>query len=163
MNCNRRRVVVLAMLLSLLAGSAVIALARKKDKKTGTAAVATDMDARQQAQHALNRLAFGPRPGDIDRLVAIGVDNWIEQQLHPEKIDDTQLTARLTPLRTLNMSTRDIVINFPPQQVIKAVEAGKMSMPSDPTRRAIYQAQIDRMQEKKQGQAAKAADQGDVD
>ena len=33
---------------------------------------------RQRAEHALNRLGFGPRPGDIDRVVAMGVDKWIE-------------------------------------------------------------------------------------
>jgi uncharacterized protein (DUF1800 family) len=49
------------------------------------------LNAHEQAVHVLNRLAFGPRPGDIDRVKAIGVDRWIDQQLHPERIDDAAL------------------------------------------------------------------------
>ncbi len=71
------------------------------------------MDERQRALHALNRLAFGPRPGDVERVTAMGVDKWIEQQLHPDKIEDHALDARLEPFRTLRMDTREIVENFP--------------------------------------------------
>ena len=58
------------------------------------------MDEQKRALHALNRLTFGPRPGDVDRVTAMGVDKWIDQQLHPEKIDDRALDARLAPFRT---------------------------------------------------------------
>src|SRR4029077_9147590 len=44
---------------------------------------------RQRALHALNRLTFGPRPGDLETVLAKGVDNWIEDQLHPESIADS--------------------------------------------------------------------------
>ena len=44
---------------------------------------------------------------------AMGVDKWIDQQLHPDKIDDHALDARLSPFRTLRMDTRQIVENFP--------------------------------------------------
>ena len=37
-------------------------------------------------EHALNRLAFGPHPGDVDRVRKMGVAKWIDQQLHPEQI-----------------------------------------------------------------------------
>jgi uncharacterized protein (DUF1800 family) len=46
-------------------------------------------------EHALNRLAYGPRPGDVDRVRAMGLGTWIDQQLHPDKIDDSALSARL--------------------------------------------------------------------
>ena len=42
---------------------------------------------RAHAVHVLNRLAFGPRPGDVDRVLAVGVDRWIEQQLNPDRRD----------------------------------------------------------------------------
>jgi uncharacterized protein (DUF1800 family) len=80
--------------------------------------------------------------------MAIGVDQWIDQQLHPEKIDDSALDARLAPFRTLRMPTREIVENFPSEQMIKAVADGKQSLPSDPLKRAVYQAQLDRYQDK---------------
>jgi uncharacterized protein (DUF1800 family) len=120
-------------------------MARKKDKPA-----AAQMDQRKRAVHALNRLTFGPRPGDVDHLVAIGVDQWIEQQLHPDKMDDRALEARLSPFRTLRMDTREIVENFPPDQMIKAVADGKQPLPSDPLKRAVYQAQLDRYQNKEE-------------
>jgi uncharacterized protein (DUF1800 family) len=46
-----------------------------------------------RAEHALNRLAFGARPGDVERVTRIGVDRWIEQQLHPERIADRAFAA----------------------------------------------------------------------
>jgi len=114
----------------LFALSASLALATKKDKKT--AAAAAQMDESKAALHALNRLTFGPRPGDVARVRALGVDKWIDEQLHPERIDDSAVEARLSGLLTLKMKTREIVENFPPPQVIKAIDEGKVPLPSDP-------------------------------
>src|SRR5262249_22750235 len=50
---------------------------------------------RMLASHVLNRLAFGPRPGDVDRVVAMGVDRWIEQQLRGEQIQDLSAAKAL--------------------------------------------------------------------
>src|SRR5581483_11350728 len=99
--------------------------------------------------HALNRLTFGPRPGDVDRVVSMGVDKWIEQQLHPEKIEDSALDARLSSLRTLRMSTRELVESFPPNQLVKAVANGKQPLPSDPVKRAIYEDRMQRAEARK--------------
>src|SRR5215475_3875776 len=127
------RIAVPVVVIACLVVSTQIALGKKKDAKS-----ASQMDEHKRALHALNRLTFGPRPGDIDRVAAMGVDKWIDQQLHPEKIDDSAIEARLSPLRTLKMNTHEIVENFPPQQVIKAVADGKQKMPSDPNKKAIY-------------------------
>ncbi|HXM77459.1 MAG TPA: DUF1800 family protein, partial [Thermoanaerobaculia bacterium] len=59
------------------------------------------MTAREKALHALNRLGFGPRPGDIDRVVAMGVSAWIAAQLAPETIPDPAVAARLADYPTL--------------------------------------------------------------
>jgi uncharacterized protein (DUF1800 family) len=156
MSLSRRQSTLLVAGLTLGLGvSAQFAIA-KKDKREPAA---TPLDEQKRALHALNRLAFGPRPGDVERVTAMGVDKWIDQQLHPDKIDDHALDARLEPFRTLRMNSREIVENFPPQQVIKAIAEGKQSMPSDPTKRAIYQAQLERYQEKQeQKQEAANAD-----
>ena len=114
----------LALALAASALCAQMALARK-DKETSS----SQMPEQKRAIHALNRLTFGPRPGDSNRVMAMGVDQWIDQQLHPDKIDDHALEARLAPLRTLRMDTRDIVENFPPEQVIKAVAEGSSLFP----------------------------------
>src|SRR5437016_2600387 len=150
----------LALALAASALCAQMALARK-DKENSS----SQMPEQKRAMHALNRLTFGPRPGDSNRVMAMGVDQWIDQQLHPDKIDDHALEARLAPLRTLRMDTRDIVENFPPEQVIKAVAEGKQSLPSDPSKRAVYKAQLERFeqkQERKQGGADAAVAPGEA-
>ncbi|HKT69624.1 MAG TPA: DUF1800 domain-containing protein, partial [Terriglobales bacterium] len=140
----RRYSAAIALLVALLAP---LLLQGKKQKLA-------QVDEHKRALHALNRLTFGPRPGDLQRVEALGVDKWIELQLHPEKIDDGALAARLEPLRTLRMSTPEIVENFPPQPLIKAVADGKRPLPSDPQERAIYEAQLQRYQRKEEQQAA---------
>ncbi len=138
----------LLLCISLIAGSSVL-LARDGSKSKKSKDGVEQIDERQRALQALNRLTFGPRPGDIERVQQIGVDKWIEQQLHPEQINDSALDARLAPYRSLRMNTREMVENFPPPAAVKAVMDGKLPMPSDPARRAIYQAQIERLREKK--------------
>jgi len=62
--------------------------------------------------HALNRMAFGARPGDVERVRAMGLDRYIEQQLHPEKISDNEATARIAALTTVRMSSRELAEKF---------------------------------------------------
>jgi uncharacterized protein (DUF1800 family) len=62
--------------------------------------------------HVLDRLGYGARPGDVDRVRRMGVATYIEQQLYPEKIDDRALDARLAPLNTLTMSTAEIARDY---------------------------------------------------
>src|ERR1700730_3359461 len=144
MGVLRRQIIPFATVFLVgLAFCVQLALASKN--KRGSAVVETDQQKR--ALHALNRLAFGPRPGDVERVAAMGVGIWIDQQLYPDKIDDHALDARLAPFRTLRMDTREIVDNFPPPQVIKAIAEGKQSLPSDSARRAVYEAQLQRYQE----------------
>jgi len=140
-----RKQFALPLILLSLAASLPFAVGRKKDIPTDQ-----QMDDHKRAVHALNRLTFGPRPGDIERVSAMGVDKWIDEQLHPEKINDSAVQARLAPFRTLEMNTQQIVQNFPPPEVIRAVANGKHSMPSDPTEHAIYESQLERYQEKQE-------------
>jgi uncharacterized protein (DUF1800 family) len=144
---RRPQALIAASLLLALAGFTALASGKKRDQK---ASASTQMDESKRTQHALQRLTFGPRSGDVERVTAMGVDKWIDLQLHPEKIDDSSLDARLAPFRTLHMDTREMVENFPPQPVIKAVMEGRQPMPSDPVKRAVYQAQIERLQEKQE-------------
>ncbi len=135
----------LSAALVLLAACLPFALGRRKNIPA-----AQQMDEHRRVVHALNRLTFGPRPGDIDRVSAMGVDKWIDEQLHPEKIDDSALEARLAQFPTLQMSTQQIIENFPPPELIRAISNGKASMPSDPVQHSIYEAQLQRFQEKQE-------------
>ncbi len=58
--------------------------------------------------HVLNRIGYGARPGDVDRVRQLGLAVYIEQQLHPERIPDAGMTARLAGFETLNKSSRQI-------------------------------------------------------
>jgi uncharacterized protein (DUF1800 family) len=62
--------------------------------------------------HVLNRLGFGPRPGDIERVQATGLQAYIEEQLHPERIDDAAALARLDAFQTIEMSSQDLAEQF---------------------------------------------------
>jgi uncharacterized protein (DUF1800 family) len=144
MSVGRAKIAIFLLAVGL-ACSVPSVLAKKKDKDKG----ASSADDQRRSLHALNRLTFGPRPGEVQRVMSIGVDRWIDQQLHPDKIDDSALDARLEPFRTLHMSTRELAENFPDGQEINQVMSGKKSMPSDPALKMIYQVQIARQQERK--------------
>ncbi len=58
--------------------------------------------------HALNRLTYGPRPGDVARVKAMGLQRWIDRQLDPSRIDDGVLTASLARLETLTLDSQTI-------------------------------------------------------
>ena len=62
--------------------------------------------------HVLNRIGFGPRPGDVEKVRAMGLQAYIEQQLHPERIADAAMDARLAGLSTLRLSSREIAQQF---------------------------------------------------
>ena len=66
---------------------------------------------------ALNRLGFGPRPGDLERVKQMGLQKWIDRQLHPDSINDAALEARLDRFLTLKMSSAKLVDEFPQPQV----------------------------------------------
>lgn len=145
--CRRVEKAMLTLFLGAAAALSVQLAAGKKPKHEPSA---SGMEEHKRALHALNRLAFGARPGDLERIKAVGVDNWIDQQLRPEKIDDHALESRLAPFRTLRMATREMVQNFPPPPLIKAVAEGKQPLPSDPAERAVYKAQLERYREKQE-------------
>ncbi len=123
---------------------------KDKEKDKPPSGASSHMSDQRRALHALNRLTFGPRPGDVQRVMAIGVDKWIDLQLHPDKIDDSALNARLEPFRTLRMNAKELAEDFPDGQEINQVINGKSPMPSEAGLRMVYQVQIDRQQEKKE-------------
>jgi hypothetical protein len=83
----------------------------------------------QRILHALDRLTFGPRPGELEEVKTIGLDAWITQQLHPATIDDFALEERLDQFPAMRLSEQDLTRRFPPGSIIRQVEAGKISVP----------------------------------
>jgi uncharacterized protein (DUF1800 family) len=118
---------------------------------------AAALNADEAAAHVLNRLTFGPRPGDLERVKAIGIKKWIDQQLNPDRIDDSLLEARLQAFPAMQLGQPALLHLFPSPAVIRAVSDGKLPLPGEPVERAIYQNQVFQYEEKRAKQAQEAA------
>jgi uncharacterized protein (DUF1800 family) len=78
----------------------------------------------QRIIHVLNRLGFGARPGDVERVKALGLENYIDQQLNPDKIADTVAENKVKDLSVLSMSTAELYEKFPqPGQLLRQLQA----------------------------------------
>jgi len=111
----------------------------------------------QEILHALNRLTFGPRPGDVEAVRKIGLKKWIDLELHPEQIaENPEVAKRLQPLESLRMSPQEIAMNYPPPQLIRAMAKGVLPLPKDPEVRQRIELQAQRLRAR---QEAKGDDQ----
>jgi len=99
-----------------------------------TIGVPVDSDV-ETITHVLNRLGFGPRPGDVDRVREMGISAYIEEQLHPERLEDDALAARLSVMSTLTMSSRELVEQFfiPADELNRRLQQAQRQAAGDPT------------------------------
>lgn len=80
----------------------------------------------QDLQHLLNRIGFGPRPGDLERVRQTGAEKYIEQQLHPDSIDDNAVEQLVSGLHSIHMNTPELLARYPqPQRVARQLGVGK--------------------------------------
>ena len=63
---------------------------------------------RDSAFHALNRLAYGARPGEADSVARFGVIKWIERQLDAEHVSDSRLAVREREFKILDYDRADL-------------------------------------------------------
>jgi uncharacterized protein (DUF1800 family) len=90
------------------------------------------MTERERALHALNRLGYGPRPGDVEKVEAMGADAWVALQLHPEKIPDAAVEERLKSLPSLSMGSQELMDAYPNMKRRKLLGIfGKENPPKD--------------------------------
>jgi uncharacterized protein (DUF1800 family) len=77
----------------------------------------------QKIMHVLNRLGFGARPGDVERVKAMGLQKYIDQQLNPSAIDDSATEAKVKNLDVFNLSTSEIFAKYPnPGALLRQLE-----------------------------------------
>jgi uncharacterized protein (DUF1800 family) len=104
---------------------------------------------------ALNRFTFGPRPGDLEAVRTMGLDNWFDEQLRPAAIDESDLTARLAQYPAMQWSTQDLFFRLPSNPIIRLAAQGKVDIPQGGTLQAVYENQIYRIQARKEAKAEK--------
>jgi uncharacterized protein (DUF1800 family) len=105
-------------MLALLSGTLSVGVSAQQQK-----ARAQRLTEDQRILHVLNRLGFGARPGDVERVRALGLENYIRQQLEPEKITDTVADAKVRDLTTLSLSTAELYAKYPqPGQLLRQLE-----------------------------------------
>jgi len=104
---------------------------------------------------ALNRFTFGPKPGDLEAVRTMGLDNWFDQQLRPGAIDETDLTARLAQFPAMQWSMQDLFFRLPSNPIIRQAAQGKVDIPQGGTLQAVYENQIYRIQARKTAKAEK--------
>jgi uncharacterized protein (DUF1800 family) len=94
----------------------------------------------QQILQVLNRLTFGPRPGDVEEIRRLGVDKWVDLQLHPDRISENPvLDEKLKPLETLRMSPDEIMAAYP------QVNPAQMMLRQAPLNELMSQDQVRRV------------------
>ncbi|HZI20336.1 MAG TPA: DUF1800 domain-containing protein [Pyrinomonadaceae bacterium] len=102
-----------ASLVALMSGTAFVAPASaQKTAARRPAAPARDGE-EQRVVHVLNRLGFGARPGDVERVRRLGVERYVEQQLNPSSIHDEAAEARLKNFETLGLSNAELLAKYP--------------------------------------------------
>lgn len=94
LTCSRTS---LFLLIALIIAPMASAQATRPDRSSGGEAdEGPALTERERATHALNRMAFGPRPGQVERVMEMGVENWMRQQLDPGSIDNVYAEQYIT-------------------------------------------------------------------
>ncbi|NYF89272.1 DUF1800 domain-containing protein [Tunturiibacter empetritectus] len=96
----------------------------------------------ERAQQLLSRFTFGPRPGDLEKVIALTPEKWLEQQLNPASIPDAALDRRLADYTTLSLQPDQALQLFPDHFTIAQTAEGKRPYPTDPLLLAMYQVQV---------------------
>ena len=107
---------VAAILAGLMLMQPILAVSATQQSKHGPKIQA--MTADQRVAHVLSRLTFGARPGDFERVKAMGVEAFINQQLDPDSIDNSSVIAKLRRLPTLNLATPVLIEQYTPPKPV---------------------------------------------
>jgi uncharacterized protein (DUF1800 family) len=109
----------------------------------------------QKILQALNRLTYGPRPGDVREVQSMGLKKWIERQLHPDDTPENPvLIEKLKTLDTLEMSGSELVRNYPTPAIVRQMVNGQLPFPTDPDRKLM----LTKLMEKYEQRQAKGGD-----
>ncbi len=130
-----RRLMKYCSLLLAFSLSSPLGLAQEmnqKSKKTVAKSSLKNLTEEQKAGHLIDRITFGPRPGDLERVMKIGWKKYLEDQLNPDRISDKVVEEKLKSLDSVHMSNRELAQNYVrPQVVRKALKSRGMDLPGN--------------------------------
>jgi uncharacterized protein (DUF1800 family) len=109
----------------------------------------TPLNAHDRVQQMLDRFTFGPKPGEVDQVLAMGEDAWLAQQMNPASLPDAVWNKRQGDFPTINMSVPQLLLTFPDRPQVGAVRDGKAPYPTDPVLNAVYQVQVFKLTEER--------------
>ena len=133
------RAIALLSIIAVLSGTVAVGVraqqmeVSRKSRQKMSATSIVQLSEEQRILHVLNRLGFGARPGDVERVKAMGLENYINQQLNPTSVPDTIIEARLRDknLSTLAMTTAELYEKYPqPGQLLRQLQQ-RGSLPGD--------------------------------
>jgi uncharacterized protein (DUF1800 family) len=124
--------------LCVLMASPQVMLGEEPKIAVPLAAHTAPLTQQERVLHALNRLTFGPRPGDEAAVAKMGLDKWFATQLDPESISDAGLDARLARFPAMTLTQAELVERFPGPQQMRQIERKDGALPTDPVEHAIY-------------------------
>jgi uncharacterized protein (DUF1800 family) len=75
----------------------------------------------QKVAHLLDRVTFGARPGDVERVMKSGWEKYLDEQLRPERISDQVVEQKLKNIESIHMSSAELAKNYPPPAVLRQV------------------------------------------
>ena len=101
----------------------------------------------------LDRFTYGPRPGDLESLRAMGLQAWFNRQLSPQTISDGELDRRLDGFPAMRLPLPDLMAMFPNRQVLRKEANGRTEQLAGQVADAIYRDAAERYAEKQQNKA----------
>ena len=136
------RAALTGMLCALMAGQPVLAEAGTKSAPAANA-VQVQVQGQERVLHALDRMTFGPRPGDVAAVQRMGLNKWFERQLNPGSIDDSALDQRLVQYPAMQMPLDKLEEKYPNPGKLRQMMNGNAPLPSNATDRAMVEDQIE--------------------
>ncbi|MFC6644388.1 DUF1800 domain-containing protein [Granulicella cerasi] len=121
--------------------SELVTLPAGADKLTGDARILM----------ILNRFTYGPRPGDIERVREIGIQEWFHRQLNPELIDDRALQERLNEYPAMRLPLERLFAEFPSNEMVRTAirsDGKRDGNVGDASGRALFRARREVLEEK---------------
>ncbi|MBS1810248.1 MAG: DUF1800 domain-containing protein [Acidobacteria bacterium] len=103
-----------SLLVVAIACNGLVAQRSQRQRRVTMPTTAKRLTERQKVNHLLNRIAFGARPGDVERVTKLGWQKYLDQQLHPETIADAILEEKLNAFPELQLTNEQLVRAFPP-------------------------------------------------